>query len=80
MLLYKFFFFNYLFQVTGEEVMDGLLDAKLSPYEVYAKDLHEENKPKVEQEVADKRSFELILELVKKLQLILMALRSKRMN
>lgn len=48
MLLYKFFFFNYLFQVTGEEVMDSLLDAKLSPYEVYAKDLHEESKPNQE--------------------------------
>jgi len=80
MLLYKFFFFNYLFQVTGEEVMDSLLDAKLSHYEVYAKDLYEGNEKKVEQKVADKRNINLILDLVRKLQLILMTLRSRRRN
>ena len=41
MLLYKFFFFNYLFQVTGGELVDSLLSSEPSLYEMYAKDLHE---------------------------------------
>lgn len=51
MLLYKFFFFNYLFQVTGEEIMDCLLEGTPSLYEMYAKDLYEDN---FEQAVEDK--------------------------
>ena len=67
MLLYKFFFFNYLFQVTGEEIMDSLLDAKPSAYERYAKDLYEENADKGGQDAAEKKNIELLLDLVKKL-------------
>ena len=39
MLLYKLFFFNYILQVTGNELMDSLLASEPSLYEKYAEDL-----------------------------------------
>ena len=80
MLLYKFFFFNYLFQVTGEELMDSLLTGDPSMYETYAKDLHEGNSDKEDGESSDEESVSDLKELTKSLLLLCETLRSKRRN
>ena len=39
MLMYKFFFFNYIFQVTGSDILDALVQGEPdNPLEQYSKD------------------------------------------
>ena len=78
MLLYKLFFFNYILQITGNELMDNLLASEPSLYERFAEDLASESENDVVR--GEKSNAELLTEFLKSLMIIVELLQSRRVN
>ena len=80
MLLYKLFFFNYILQVTGNELMDSLLASEPSLYEKYAEDLVSSESEAEGTTSAKNNNAHNLNQLVNSLMIIIDLLQSRRVN
>ena len=80
MLLYKLFFFNYILQVTGNELMDSLLASEPSLYEKYAEDLVSSESEAEGITSAKNSNAHNLNQLVNSLMIIIDLLQSRRVN